>query len=331
MLEHYQTLFAHLHIDRVRGRWGTETNHGAPHKTFLLLAIMDLIAQGEITTNFVELNADLIDTFDLYWLKVMGSEKEGNIVLPFYHMKSEGFWHLVAITGEEKMLNAPIRSLKKMRQYVLGATLDDELYALLTDSQPRDSLRRVLIETYFSPEIRPKLVEVGAITAQSFAYSRELLHRSHGQFKLEEAPDIDSQYYTESRSTGFRRAIVSAYKHTCAVCRIRIVTPDGRTAVSAAHIIPWSISHNDDPRNGLALCGLHHWAFDQGLIGVDPKAYQIIVSPVITPDEDATEPLRVLQGKALYLPDHQALHPAREALRWHQNEVYRGEMPHTLL
>ncbi|MCB8986015.1 MAG: HNH endonuclease [Ardenticatenaceae bacterium] len=27
---------------------------------------------------------------------------------------------------------------------------------------------------------------------------------------------------------------------------------------AAAHIIPWSESHNDDPRNGLALCHLCH-------------------------------------------------------------------------
>jgi putative restriction endonuclease len=320
-----------LRVDKVPARWGEETNHGAPHKALLLLSIMDLIAQGEITTNFVELKADLIDTFDLYWLKVMGQDKEGSIVLPFYHMKSEGFWHLVAVSGKEQALNSPIRSLTKMRQYVLGATLDDELYTLLTDPQSRDTLRRVLFETYFAPPVRALLEEVGTITAQSFEYSRELLNRSRGRFKLKEAPEMDEQYYTESRSTGFRRAVVNAYKHTCAMCRIRVVTPEGRTAVSAAHIVPWSVSHNDDPRNGIALCGLHHWAFDQGLIGVEPKAYQLIVSPVIPAGEDSTEPLWTLQGRSLYLPDSQELQPAKEALRWHKREVYRSEAPEQML
>lgn len=37
---------------------------------------MDLVAQGEIKTNFIELNAELMDTFDLYWVKVMGQGKE---------------------------------------------------------------------------------------------------------------------------------------------------------------------------------------------------------------------------------------------------------------
>ena len=53
-------------------------------------------------------------------------------------------------------------------------------------------------------------------------------------------------------------------------------TIDGHTAVDAAHIIPWSISHNDDPRNGLALCKLCHWSFDEGLLAA-----------VLWPDRDA--------------------------------------------
>ena len=70
------------------------------------------------------------------------------------------------------------------------------------------------------------------------------------------------------RDQGFRRAVVTAYTHRCAFCGIRMRTIDGHTAVDAAHIIPWSLSHNDDPRNGLALCKLCHWSFDEGLLGV---------------------------------------------------------------
>ncbi len=49
---------------------------------------------------------------------------------------------------------------------------------------------------------------------------------------------------------------------------MRILTPEGHTAVDAAHIIPWAISHNDDIRNRMALCKLCHWAFDEGMLGV---------------------------------------------------------------
>jgi hypothetical protein len=37
--------------------------------------------------------------------------------------------------------------------------------------------------------------------------------------------------------------------------------------VDAAHILPWSDFDLDVVANGLCLCKLHHWAFDEGLIG----------------------------------------------------------------
>lgn len=59
---------------------------------------MDLIAQNIIKTNFIDLNAELMDAFDLYWIKVMGQEKDGSPILPFYHLQSDKFWHLVPVT-----------------------------------------------------------------------------------------------------------------------------------------------------------------------------------------------------------------------------------------
>ncbi len=254
----------------------------------------------------------------------MGKDKGRNPVQPFYHLKSDGFWHLVPITGKEQVLEASskITSIKQLNNLVMGATIDEDLFALLQDPQSRDALRCVLIETYFAPDTRPLLVEVGEITAQSFEYSRELLNRSRGKFTLEQAPDVEDQYYTESLSVGFRRTIVNAYQHTCAVCKIRIVTPEGYTAVSAAHIVPWSVSHNDDTRNGMALCGLHHWAFDKGLIGVTNE-YHIVISPVIPDDEGPSKPLWELHEQVIYLPDDGTLYPAKQALQWHYKNVYR--------
>jgi len=40
------------------------------------------------------------------------------------------------------------------------------------------------------------------------------------------------------------------------------------TVVEAAHIVPWSKSHNNDIRNGMALCRLCHWGLDEGMLGV---------------------------------------------------------------
>ncbi len=331
-METYLKRFAKLRTDTSPARWTESTAHRAPHKPFLLLAIIDLIAQGMIKTNFIELNAELMDAFDLYWVKIMGQGKEGNTVLPFYHLQSEGFWHLVPVPGMEHVVAAvrQIRSIGQLRQLVLGAKFDDALFDVLLNEKQRDELRRVLIETYFAPEARPLLVEVGKITAESFEYSRELLDRLRGRFTLKEAPEMEEHYLTEARSTAFRRVVVEAYNHICAMCGIRLVTPEGRTAVAAAHIVPWSVSHNDDPRNGMALCGLHHWTFDQGLIGVTPD-YQIQVSPVVPVSEESAKPLLFLAERVLHQPPDPILRPAKLALRWHWDNVFRSEAPPRIL
>jgi putative restriction endonuclease len=213
---------------------------------------------------------------------------------------------------------------------VLGARLDDALFDMFLNEEERDSLRRVLIETYFAPDIRPQLIEVGQITAESFEYSRGLLDRSRERFKLKEAPQVEQQYRAEARSAAFRRVVVDAYNHTCALCGVRIVTPEGRTAVAAAHIVPWRVSHNDDPRNGMALCGLHHWTFDQGIVSVG-TGYQIEVSPTVPRNEKAVEPLLELAMAMLHRPADPGLWPARDALEWHRKNVFRAELPPRLL
>ena len=326
-LEKHKKAFAKLRLDSIPGRYTEATNKRAPYKPFLLLAILDLIAQHEIKTNFIELNADLLDVFDLYCAKVIGQDKESNPVLPFFHLKSEGFWHLIPQVGKEEALqsSSPIRSLRILRSLVLGAKFDDDLFALLLTSDNRDELRCVLIETYFAPDTRPILVEVGTITKDTFEYSREILDRARGVFRVEEAPAMSEEYGTESRSVAFRKVVVQAYNHTCAVCGIRLLTPEGRTAVAASHIVPWSHSHNDDPRNGLALCGLHHWSFDQGMLTVTP-AHEVAISTTVPTDDDATAALRTLAGHRIRIPPDEYLRPAKEALRWHNRNIFRSDV-----
>lgn len=330
-VEHYQKKFTKLRMD-IKPRWPEATFHRAPYKPLLLLAIMDLMAQNVIDVNMIRLNADLMDAFDLYWTRIFGNQRDSNPTMPFNHLQSEGFWHLVDVRGTILNLKHIDRNevFRRVKNQEILAQFDNELFTLLQIPEKRDNLRRVLIEEYFTPEARPIIVEVSRITIASFEYSRELLNRSRGRFLLEDSPDFDEVYTTEVRSAAFRRVVVDAYNHTCAVCRTRIVTPEGRTSVAAAHIIPWSHSHNDDPRNGMALCGLHHWAFDQGLMSVTAD-YTIRLSPVLEMAEQQARVLVELDGQAVHKPDTRRLWPARDALKWHMKHIFRPSRPDTLL
>jgi putative restriction endonuclease len=68
----------------------------------------------------------------------------------------------------------------------------------------------------------------------------------------------------------FRRAVRDAYRATCFICGAHYPRTDYGNApgVDAAHILPWSEFDLDEVYNGLCLCKLHHWAFDEAIIRV---------------------------------------------------------------
>jgi putative restriction endonuclease len=320
MLDKYVKKFK-LRTDVSAARWSDATCHRAPHKPLLLLSVMDLFAQGSIEANLIEFTSELGELFTLYWARVMPPDRRGNIALPFFHLKSEGFWHLVPRPGKESFVatTRQIRSATQLADTVLGARLDDELYDLLCAEKSRNVLRAALIETYFAPEAQSVLVEQGTINVDAFHYSQKLLEQARNRRIAE---GLVEEYEATTRDQGFRRAIVTAYEHRCALCGIRMLTPDGHTVVDAAHIVPWSITHNDDPRNGMALCRLCHWTFDEGLISVSSK-YAVVTSPQLAATCNVPGHLLTLKGRGIIGPDERPLWPDLDSLRWHRRQVFR--------
>jgi putative restriction endonuclease len=161
---------------------------------------------------------------------------------------------------------------------------------------------------------------LGDINLQAFTYSQHLIEQARKQVK--ETPGEDHNYQPEVRDQGFRRAVVSIYDHRCAFCGVRMLTSDGHTAVDAAHIIPWSISHDDNPHNGIALCGLCHWTFDQGLLGVSAK-YILQLSAELRITRNVPGHLLTLEGRSIIGPVEQMLWPRLESLEWHNRNIFQ--------
>ena len=87
MLEKYLQMFAKLRTDRGRDRYPEITYHRAPHKPFLLLSVMDLIAQGRITQNLIEPSYELVDTFNTYWASMMPPGSTTSMAYLFPHLR----------------------------------------------------------------------------------------------------------------------------------------------------------------------------------------------------------------------------------------------------
>jgi putative restriction endonuclease len=67
--------------------------------------------------------------------------------------------------------------------------------------------------------------------------------------------------------SGFRVRVLNAYRKRCTICTLR-----HEELLDAAHIIPDTDERGvPEVRNGLAMCKIHHAAFDVHVLGVDPN------------------------------------------------------------
>lgn len=312
ILEKYLQKMKCLRIDRARG--------AAPNKPLLLLAIIELIEQGQICKNKILPSPSLVEIFMKYWLKV--SERNPNLALPFFHLKSEGFWHLQANAGYEIALKVAtqIKTVSQLREIVAYASFDDELFLLLTNTHDREVIRQTLIDIYFA-DFKADIESLITEGQQVDVYRQVLLKQVKQTFSSLQ-PLAPTEAENPIRTAGFRQAIMRIYDYTCAVCQLYVLTLDGESITEAAHIIPFKVSGNDDVRNGISLCKLHHWAFDSGLISVN-RHYEVIVSELMLERGPTEWMLTTLRGKSIWLPEDEEHYPAQDALAWHRERVLR--------
>ncbi len=301
--------------------WTEATKRKAPHKPLLLLAVLDLVHRGVITTPFIAVSGDLAELnelFNLYWHRVVPLGQTSSIAFPFSRLSREPFWELVPQAGKtitDAVINNTA-SVSYLRKYALGAKLDDGLFRVMQSGEGREALREALLLSCFSEEAAAQLREQSVINREAFDYSRVLEEQAHLPL-VKEIVEADN-YRAAVRDQAFRRVVTTAYDHRCALCGIRIVTPDGHTVVEAAHIVPWSRSQNDDIRNGMALCRLCHWGFDEGMLGVSDN-YTVITSRSIGIDPNFPGLLTSLSGRGIVTPADRDKYPAREYLAEHRH------------
>lgn len=322
LLQKYIHQFSHLHTNINRQRWTPATHFRAPHKPFLLLSILDLFAQGSFQNKLIEITPELGDLFAQYWTILKPTNLRGNLALPFFHLRSSDFWHLIPVLGREVVLEntRQVDTLSQLQKLILGARLDDDLFQLVQVQETREALRATLIQTYFATEYQPALLNQGAINLQAYLYSQQLIENAQRQVK--ETAIAEDQYQANVRDQGFRRVVVRLYDHRCAFCGVRMLTTDGHSVVDAAHIIPWNISHNDDPRNGMALCRLCHWTFDEGLVSVSSK-YTVLLSSELRTSLNVPGHLLTLESRPILGPSDNTFLPDFESLSWHRQNIYR--------
>jgi putative restriction endonuclease len=110
----------------------------------------------------------------------------------------------------------------------------------------------------------------------------------------------------------FRRRVLDAYRTQCAICRLRY-----DLLLDAAHIIPDSETRGEPiVKNGLALCKLHHAAFDRFFLSVTAD-YRVKIRRDILNDSDGPmlqHGLKELEGVRIQVPRPLASQPDKDRL-----------------
>lgn len=121
---------------------------------------------------------------------------------------------------------------------------------------------------------------------------------------LVSTPDVRAYALAEVRlrlhQQRFRQDVLRAYRHRCAVCALREAA-----LVQAAHIV-----EDREERgvaavvNGLALCAIHHLAYDRNLMGIGPDGVVHIAQRLLHEQDGPMlrEGLQGFHGQGIALP-----------------------------
>lgn len=313
----YLSAFQKLRIDRAHGI--------APHKPILLLSVLQTFQNGIIINNKIYVTPELVALFKSNWSLLVTSKHDCRFALPFYHLKGDLFWKLIAKVGFENILQlkSSMRSFVNLNAAVDYAVIDEELFLLMKDKKSNSLLSQFLLDEYF-----PK-------TKNNFGNSdktqQKLLDDIEGKILREDATEyrkeikkLIQQKNEEEiflRGSLFKREIPKIYNNTCCISGMKIDATISISMVDACHIIPFSKSYNDTITNGIALCPNLHRAFDRGLIAIDNN-YRVVVSKTFKEDE-TNYSIKVFENQKINLPKQEMYYPLIENIAWHKENIFK--------
>lgn len=214
---------------------------------------------------------------------------------PFSHMRSSPFW-----------------KVKTQRKYEPGTT------ALVSDLRDPNSYGAFQSNVFrllrSSGDVRARVVD--AILNEWWP---ETLH---GEIREDLGLSLFDSRLRRRRDQQFTIDVLENYRYSCAFCGFHAILNGQATGIDAAHIQWHAHRGPDDVENGIALCKLHHWAFDKGILGIDERE-RICIADVFVTQCDGGLPIESLANQTLAVQPR-TITIAGQFLEWHRTNVYLG-------
>lgn len=146
LLVTYTDMILSLTLGNYRGRISLS-------KPLYLLSLIECVKYGKLCCNKFSLDdVYLQQMFFSQYEKVYGEKKccLSTFLKPFYHLASSTFYHLIWKREFESPSMSSSPSAKYLRENLLYAKLDDELWELLQDAENRDYIKQNIISRYLT-------------------------------------------------------------------------------------------------------------------------------------------------------------------------------------
>jgi putative restriction endonuclease len=268
----------------------------ALHKPLLLLAVLtDIYNDGHANRFVFNEYEDRLESLlrNFGWMKV----KAYNPHLPFYHLKTSPFWKLEQPEEYQEPSGGPSKS--RMRAVKAAASLDKNTYDSLIKNKDRiPGIIRFILNKYWPTSIHDDIL---------------------GQVGFSMPADAGSR---AKRDPKFSEEILRIYERSCAVCGMSCRFDDDLLGLDAAHVQAVQYGGPDIVQNGLALCKLHHWAFDRGAMAID-DGYRVVVSQRLN-GVLVERFFRDYNKQGLRKPLKREFEVGERYSKWHRETIFKG-------
>ena len=270
--------------------------HRAPHKPLLVLLALGEWARGNRELRFTEVVEPLTDLLQRFG----PPRKVHHPEFPFWRLQRDGVWEVHAV-----------------QHIAVGAD--------------GGATKKSLVEGGATGRF-PMSVQA-ALTARPMLVNEIAQHLLNAHFPTSVHEDIlnavgletDTQSATGGgRDPNFRKRVLTAYQHQCAICGMQLLLSGSTVALEAAHIKWHQAGGPPLVSNGLSLCVLHHKLFDRGAFAIHPSR-TVSISDEIAGLAGLNEHLLSFHGKPLRNPIRVEDMPAESFTAWHRREVFRGQ------
>jgi putative restriction endonuclease len=266
----------------------------APHKPLLLLYVLAGYQQGH--GRLFDYASEVRDNLRSLLERFGPQRAQYRPDMPFWRLQGDGFWQLQNAERCSTFGSSRQPPAGELVEFNVAGGFDKQHYDHLIKSKKLiNSLARQILEAHFTESIQEEL-------ADELGFELQLLRKQ--------------------RDPLFRQQVLRAYNYECAICGYNMRHDNTSVALEAAHIKWKQYGGPCEIPNGLALCAIHHKAFDKGSIGLD-ESMRVQVSEAVNGSGIVGRLFWDFQGKIISLPQVKAYCPQDEFVDWHRREVFR--------